>query len=142
MVDHREENVLGVDGSTVVLSLEFLSGVDTARDRTVGVKLGHHLIGTSKAVMVTNVVHLIRGDSSAAILTIITLRGRRPGAVTADISCFAHAVDEVICNILLARRVRNTGSVSISVDHGGITTIARATSLAVDDDLSIETDRG
>jgi len=43
---------------------------------------------------------------------------------------------------LLARRVRNTSLGGGLGDLGGVATVARATGLAVNDGLGIETDRG
>jgi hypothetical protein len=63
-------------------------------------------------------------NSFAAIETILTSRGRRPCAVTADINIFAHLILQVVCSILLARGVRNTGLVSVLIDTSGVSTIA------------------
>lgn len=147
VVNHREEDLLGVDVVTLTLVDANVSGlpvagsVDTARDGTVHGELGLHLLLTLEGVVLTDVVLLVL-DSGATVHTVITLSGGRPGAVTADINICALAALEVVGDVLLARRVRNTVLLCISIDEGGVATIARAASLAVDDNLGVEADRG
>ena len=141
MVDEREADLLGVDVGAIVVVLEVLGGVDTARDGAVSVELSLHLVDAGKRVVLADVVLLVL-DGDAAIEASLANRGRRPGAVTADVNVLAHVVDEVVSGVLLARRVRDTSVVGILVHLSGVATIAGATSLAVHDGLGIEADRG
>ena len=147
VVDHGEADVLRVDvvalslGDANVFCLEFVSGMNTTRDGTVLEELGHHLVLAGDGVVLADVVLLVL-DSGAVLHAGLALGGRRPGAVTADIDVSAHAVNQVEGGVLLARGVRDTGVVGILVDEGGVSTIARATSLAVDNSLGVETDGG
>ena len=141
VVDEREADLLGVDVGAIVVVLEVLGGVDTARDGAVSVELSLHLVDAGKRVVLADVVLLVL-DGDAAIEASLANRGRRPGAVTADVNVLAHVVDEVVSGVLLARRVRDTSVVGIPVHLSGVATIAGATSLAVHDGLGIEADRG
>ena len=141
VVDEREADLLGVDVGAIVVVLEVLGGVDTARDGAVSVELSLHLVDAGKRVVLADVVLLVL-DGDAAIEASLANRGRRPGAVTADVNVLAHVVDEVVSGVLLARRVRDTSVVGILVHLSGVATIAGATSLAVHDGLGIEADRG
>ena len=105
----------------------------------MGVKLSLHLVGTGHTVVVSDVVLLV-GDGLALGISLLARLGG--SAVTADIVVCAHAVNQVVGGVLLARRVRDTSLVSVPVDTDGVATIARATSLAVDDSLGIEANRG
>jgi len=63
-------------------------------------------------------------------------------AVTADIDVSAHATLEVIGSVLLARGVGDTSVVSVLVNLTWVSTVTRATSLAVDDNLGVKANRG
>ena len=147
VVDQREEDLLRVDvvantflDANVVL-LEVGGSVDTARDGSVEVELLHHGVLSADGVVLGNVV-LGVVDSPAVVERVIALSVGRPGAVTADINVLAHTALEVVGGVLLARRVGDTGLVGILVDLSGVATIARAASLAVNNGLSIESNRG
>ena len=143
MVDLREEDLLRVDvvantlDNLVVSSLELVSGMDTARDGAISVKLSLHLVSTSDAVHVSDIIVLVV-DSLTVGISSLTFGGG--SAVTADIISGAHAVHKVEGCVLFARRVRDTDCACVQVHHGGVATIARTTSLAVDDSLGIEAD--
>jgi lysophospholipid acyltransferase (LPLAT)-like uncharacterized protein len=79
-------------------------------------------------------------DGNAVDISGLALCGRL--AVTADIVFRAHTALQVEGGVLLAGRVRDTSLVSVLVDSGGVATIAGATSLAVNNGLSVEADRG
>lgn len=145
VVDHGEADGLLVDVVTgaldnlVVGGLEGVGGVDTAGDGAVSVELSLHVVGTLHAVVVRDVVLLVV-DGLAVGIGGLALRGRR--AVTADIVVGAHAVDQVVSGVLFAGRVGDAGCVSVPVDASGVATVAGATSLAVNDGLGIDADRG
>jgi hypothetical protein len=61
-----------------------------------------------------------------------------PGAVLALIDGLAIVALGVVGNVLLARRVGDALIVGESVDTSGVSTFARSTSTAVDDNLSAE----
>jgi len=90
--------------------------------------------------MVTDVVSG-GSDSSAAFLTIFTSGrwGRR--AVSASVNG-GQFVLQVVGSVLHARSADETSGVGVGVDATGVTSIARATSLGVDDDLSVDGDGG
>jgi len=135
VVNHREFEVLRIDTTQIVV--EVVGGVDTAADGTVEEEFSLHLVSTSDMVVLRSIVlGVVHGG--AAVETIVTLSGRRPGAVSAEINVLAHAVDKVVSSVLLARRVRNTVLKGIFVNLGRVATVAGATSLAVNDDLSVE----
>ena len=147
VVDHGEEHLLRVDvvalsfGNTNVGSLKVVSRMDTTRDGTVLVEFSHHLVLALDLVVLADIVLLVL-NSSAVVEALIALGIRRPGAVTADINVFTIASLEVVSSVLLARRVRNTSPARIPVHEARVATIARATSLAIDDDLGVESNRG
>jgi len=90
--------------------------------------------------MVTDVVSG-GSDSSAAFLTIFTSGrwGRRAVSASVNGSQF---VLQVVGSVLHARSADETSGVGVGVDATGVTSIARATSLGVDDDLSVDGDGG
>jgi len=129
----------GVDATSV--GIEFVGGLDTASDGSVPGELSLHLVGSGEGVVLGDVV-LGVFHSSAAREAIITERGRGPEAVTAEINVGASTGDKVVGGVLLAGRVGNTEGGSVKVDFSGVTTVARATSVAVDDSLGVEADGG
>ena len=141
MVDLREEDLLFVDivanalDNLVIGGLELVSGVDTARDGAMSVELSLHLVGAFNTVVVMDVV--LRELNSLAI-GVSSLSSRRRSAVAANVVGCAHTVDQVVGGVLLARRVRDTDGMGISVYHTGVATITGTTSLAVNDGLGIE----
>jgi len=141
VVDQREEDVLRVNVGAIVGILELISGVDSARDRSVCEELSLHLVYASNRVVFADVVLWVL-NGGAIGQTIIALSRGRSMAVTADIDVGAHASLKVECSVLLAGGVRNTDVVSVLVNLGGVATITGATSLAVDDNLGVEADRG
>jgi hypothetical protein len=76
--------------------------MDTARDWTIGGKLGLHLINTAERVVLADIV-LGEVNGPAVVHTIFSLCWRRPGAVTAEINGFTLAINQVVGSILLAR---------------------------------------
>jgi hypothetical protein len=141
VVDQREEDVLRVNVGAIVGILELISGVDSARDRSVCEELSLHLVYASNRVVFADVVLWVL-NGGAIGQTIIALSRGRSMAVTADIDVGAHASLKVECSVLLAGGVRNTDVVSVLVNLGGVATITGATSLAVYDNLGVEADRG
>jgi hypothetical protein len=65
----------------------------------------------------------------------------RPGAVLALLHGIARELGRIVGNVLLTRRVGDTISVSELIDTTGVATLARSTSLTVDNDLSVEANR-
>ena len=131
--------MLGVNATSVCVKLG--CAVDAAGDGTVSVEFSFHLICTFDMVVLRDVV-LGVFDSPAAIKAGFIRPGWGPCAVTADVNVFAHVALEVECGVLHARRVVETTVVSILVDCSGVASIARASLLAVNDYLSIKSDRG
>ena len=74
-------DILLVD-STIVLLLELVGSLNTARDRTVLVQLSLHLVDSGKSVVKRNVVFLVV-NSPAFVLASLTFWAWRPGAVLA-----------------------------------------------------------
>jgi hypothetical protein len=140
VVDHGEANVLGVNTIVFgrVIFEEGIRNVDSTRDRSVSGNLSLHLISTSDLVVVADVV-LGVFDSPAFVLAIFTDRWWGPGAVLACVNR-SHGVLEVVSNVLLARASHKSGIVSVLVNLSRVTSIARATGLSVDNDLSVNGD--
>jgi len=137
VVDKHEIKVLGVDTASVCV--EFGSGVDTTRDRTVLSEVGLHLISTGQVVILIDVVFVV-GHSVTAVETVVTNWGWRPGAVTALVNWLNSSL-QVISNVLHAGRIRNTIVEGVLVDSARVTTVARATSVSIDNDLCVESNR-
>jgi hypothetical protein len=138
VVDERESHFLGVNTSSV--ELESVGDVDTARDGSVLEDLSLHLSDTLNGVMVSDVVSG-GSHSSAAFLTIFSSSRWGRGAVTADVNGLKSRL-QVVSNVLHARSVNETGLVSVRVDTTGVTTVARASSLSVDNHLGVDGDGG
>ena len=87
-------------------------------------------------------------DGATAIKAWVVSSGRWGLAVLAEIVVGAgfgvssSLINQVVGNVLLARAVGNTVFVGVLVDESGLTTVAVAASLAVDDNLGVQTDRG
>jgi hypothetical protein len=96
----KNTDVLGVN-STIVIVLEVLGYMNTARDGSVSVKLGFHLVNTLDFVVFTNVV-LSVCDGCAVFKSGVTLSWRGSGAVTAHVNWFAEAALEIVGNVLHA----------------------------------------
>ena len=145
VVDPGEADVLLVDVVTLTLNnavvggIEEITSVDTAGDGTVSVELSLHLILTLDGVVIGDVV-LGEVDGLTLSIGLLAILGRL--AVTADVVVGAHALLQVQSCVLLAGRVGNTSLVGVLVDSGGVATVARSTSLAVNDGLGIEGDWG
>jgi len=143
VVDHGEADLLGVDSVVLggIVSEEGIGNVDSARDRAVSGDLSLHLVSTSHAVVIADVVSSGRGDGPAFVLTILSSGWWGPGAVLAgsdgrDLSL------EVVGNVLLASSVDESFIMGVLVNLSGVTSIARATSLSVDNDLGVNRDGG
>jgi len=134
VVDDGQEDLFRVD-SARVSPLELVSHVNTAGDGTMSVDLSLHLISSLNVIVVSDVVSDVGGDSGAARKTVVAFSGWWPDAVTADVDWLA-SVLQVVSSVLLAGRVHKTVVVSPLVDLSGVSTIAGATSLAVNDYLS------
>jgi hypothetical protein len=131
--------MLGVNAACV--SVELGCAVDAAGDGTVSIEFSLHLICTFDMVILRDVV-LGVFDSPAAIKAGFIRPGWGPCAVTADVNVFAHVALEVECGVLHARRVVQTAVVSILIDCSGVASVARASFLAVYNNLSIKSDWG
>ena len=105
VVDLGESDGLSVDvvsltfNNSVVLGLEGVGGLNTARDGAVGVKLSHHVVFAFDLVVVSHIV-LSVVNSTAVGISSFTFTWW--GAVTADIVVRAHAVNQVVGSVLLA----------------------------------------
>jgi hypothetical protein len=113
--------------------------VNSAGDGSVESKLGLHLVNTNDVVVVTDVVDRVLNGPASSILT---FSRRRPGAITANVNWAAESVLEVVGGILHARRVVETVLMSILVYLGCAAAIASATSLAVNNRLWVNANRG
>jgi hypothetical protein len=136
----KNTDVLGVN-STIVIILEVLGYMNTARDGSVSVKLGLHLVNTLDFVVFTNVV-LNVCDGRAVFKSGVTLSWRGSGAVTAHVNWFAEAALEIIGDVLHAWWVVETILIGIGIDISWVSAVAGASSLAVDDYLGVKADRG
>jgi hypothetical protein len=142
VVQLRLSNELLIDTSGIVL-LEVVSGLNTATNGAVLVDLSLHLVSTLDGIVVRNVVFL-EVDSSAVIrdaFCVITFLANWRNAISADIDVLAVVLLQVGSLVLLARRVRDALRGGIFIDLDGISTIARSTSLAVDDCLGRQSER-
>ena len=141
VVDHVPRlSLLRVDtviDAEIVGGLEGVGGVDTAAHRSVGSKLSLHLISTSDIIVLADVVASVL-NGNAAVEAILTLSGRRPCAVTADVDVSANIHLIVVGLIVSARSVDESLVSGELIDLSGVTTIARSTSLAVDNHLGGE----
>lgn len=135
VVNHWESNFLGVDAAGVFF--EGVRDVDTAGDGSICGELGLHLRFALDTVVVANVVLGVLYSFAAFDATLIFL-GRWPGAVTAYVDVFGMAL-KVIRDVLHARAMRKTSLVSSSVNATGVSSIAGATFLKVDNSLRIDT---
>jgi len=140
VVDSGEADLLRVDSIVLfgIVSEESVGDVDSARDGTVSGKLGLHLISSSDTVVVADVVSGVL-DSPAFVLASFASRAWRPCAVLAG-GDRANLFLEVVGGVLFARSSHESSVVSVLVDLSGVTSIARATSLSVDNDLSVNGD--
>ena len=129
--------MLGVDSASVVV-LKLFGGMDSARNGTVEVEFGLHLISTVEAVVVSDVVLGVL-DSPAVLESVLSFGRRRPGAISADVQVRAGTL-EVVGGILFARRMWDTDVVGVPVDTAGVSTVTGATFLAVDDNLGVQGD--
>lgn len=140
VIDHWECNFLRVD-TTVVGVLPIVGGVDTAGDWAVGVELSLHLLSTTEGVVLTNVEAEVWLDTEAVLKAIITWAWWAPKAVTADINILWLLL-QVVGNILFTAAVDETVSTGIGVDIAWVSTVARATSLLVNNNLSVQSNWG
>jgi len=138
VVDHIPRlSLLGVDtviDAEIVVVLEIIGSVDTAAHRTVGSKFSLHLVSTFDVVVLTDVVAGVL-NGNAAFFTRLTLSGRRPCAVTAYVDGSANIFLIVVGLIICARSVDKSILSCEPIDQSGVTTIARSTSLAVNNHL-------
>ena len=81
-------------------------------------------------------------NSSAVLSQVLTLVGSRGRAVSADVDGLASVLVKVVSNVLHAGGVRNASFESVVVDLRGISSVARASSLAVHNHLGGESDGG
>ena len=130
-------DVILVDAA-VVLLLELVGGLDTAGDWTVLVELSLHLVNSRESVVERNVVFLVV-NSPAFVLAGLSDWAWWPCAVLALVNSITTEALWIMSNVLFARGVWNTLHTSEFVDTTWVSTLARATSTAVDNDLSIET---
>jgi len=132
-------DLLRVNGSSIVIPLEVIGDVNTTRDGTV-LELSFHLVGSLDIPVLANVVANVRSDSCTVCKTVITYSRRRSVAVSADIDCGTRASNIVVSNIVHARRVDETFRHCELVDLSRVSSIARTSSVAVDDHLGIKSD--
>jgi len=140
VIDHWECNFLGVD-TTFVSIFPIVGGMNTAGNWAVGVELSLHLISTTEGIVLTDVETKIWLDSEAVLKAIITWAWWAPKAVTADINFFWLLL-QVVSNILFTTTVDETMCAGIGVDITWVSTVARATSLLVDNYLSVQSNWG
>ena len=114
--------------------------MDTARDWSMGSKLSLHLLNTTKCIVFAGIVLSIF-DSDTVLEELLTWVWWWTMAVTANIDVSALVV-LVQSDVVHAGRVHDTSLVSVIVNESWITSIARATDLAVDDSLWVKTDWG
>jgi len=139
VVEQNEMDLLRVNGSSIVIPLEVVGDVNTTRDGTV-LELSFHLVGSLDIPVLANVVANVRSDSCTVCKTVITYSRRRSVAVAADIDCGTRASNIVVSNIVHARRVDETFRHCELVDLSRVSSIARTSSVAVDDHLGIKSD--
>jgi hypothetical protein len=133
-------NDLGVN-TTEVGSLEEIGSVDTAGDGAVSVELSLHLLNTWELVVLWDVVADIGLNREASLNARVIGSRWGPGAVTAHINGGA-VVLKVSGSVLLAGRMDKTGFLSVLVHFTGVTSIAGATFLAVNNNLGVKTNGG
>jgi len=139
VVDERKSLVLAVDATGI--GIERRGGVDSAGDGSVEIEFGLHLVSSLDVIVLGDVVvGVLNGPT--VLDAGLTDGGRRPGAVSADVDVSAHPGGEVVCDVVHARGVLETVSVGPFVYSSWVSTIAGTTSLAVDNDLGIKSNRG
>jgi len=136
VVDERESDLLGVDTSGV--EFESVGDMDTTRDGSVLGDLSLHLSNTLDLVMVSDVVSF-RSNGSASFHARLTRSRWGRGAVTALIDG-RHSRLQVEGSVLHARSSDKTYFMCGRVDTTGVTTVARATLLGIDNGLGIDGD--
>ena len=136
VVDLNVIEVLLEDGRSIVVKLELLSCLDTAGNGAV-LELSLHLVSTRNVEVLTDVVASVGLDGSATINSTLANGRRRPGAVTAHVDVLAASVHIVVGSVVDAAGVHKASVMSEFVDLSGVSTVARATSIAVDNHLGV-----
>ena len=140
MVDEGEAYVLRVDAAVGTVSLfPLIGGVDTAGDRAILESLLHRILA-SNAVVGADIVPG-RGHSSAVLGTGLVGHWWWGAAVHAVVDGVGRVL-EVIGDVLLARGVDEAVVVGSFVNLVGVSAVARAAPLVVDNHLGIKSNRG
>jgi len=120
----------------VIVFLEVVRHVDTARDRSVHRQLSLHLISSFDEVVLVHVVPEVRLDREATLETIIIRARWWPHAVTAHIDR-CDLMLQVVSDVLLTRRMDKSHIVCVLVYIARVSTVAGATSLSIHHNLCV-----
>jgi hypothetical protein len=133
MVDHRNQNLLGVDTASVVF--ELISSINTTSNGAISINSLLHSVNSLNMTVVRDLPVLVLSDSGTVSTSVSSLE-----AVFADLNIRASETCRVLSNIVLAGIFRNTVRLSKSVDTSSITTLAGTTSTAVNNSLDRKSD--
>jgi len=126
---------------TAGVGLEVVSGLNTAGDWTILVKLSLHVALARDKVEVRGVVLLVV-NGPAFVLAGLADRAWRPGAILAHVDWITAEILGIMGYVLLTGGVWNTLHVGKFIDAGWVSTLTRATSTAVYNNLSVESNWG
>lgn len=138
VVNKRECYLFRVNATSV--KFESIGSVNTARNGTI-LQSSLHLCFTFDTVVVRYVISCMRCNSVTSTQAIYTCIWWWPLAISAYINCCISGL-EVVGNVLFAWTVNKTDIVSIFINLSRVSSIARASSLSIDDHLSINSNRG
>ena len=133
VIEEQEFDIILVNAAIVVV-IEVVGSVDTAGDGAV-LELGLHHLSTLHVVIFADVVAVHVSDGGASLDATFSNRGRGSSAVTAHIDGLAAAIDIVVSLVVSAATMDEAGCVGELVHITGVSTIAGATSVAVDNHL-------
>jgi hypothetical protein len=128
MVDDGHGLVLVEDTSSVVLELR--SGINSTRDRSTGVDLSHHVGGSADGSVVPDLVDGVVGKGVASSVGSAGAAGVEEGAVL------------VLGLVVVAGLIGDSGAVGIPPNSKVISSVARASSSAVNDVLGAQVSAG
>ena len=140
MVDKGELDDFRVD-TTVVVVVEVVGGVDTARDGSV-LEGSLHLVGTFDVVVLADVVEGVVSDGGAAVEATVANGRGRSSTVTALVNGSTTVLNIVVSYVVHAGSMDETMGHGELIDLSGVATVAGAASVTVDDHLCADSDRG
>lgn len=126
--------LLGVNSSEIS-GVKLFGCLNSTFDWTMLYELSLHLSDANNSVVFTDIV-VFESNGCTVLERMLSRWWCRANTVSADIKICAESFLKIECLIVHAAMVGDTFFVGILIDHNGVATIARTTSLAVDDRLS------